>query len=86
MRICDLRQKEVINSCNCKRLGFVCDIEFDVTTGKLIAIVVPGCGKICGLFGRDSEYIIPFRCIRQIGPEIILVEIVEEDVLVKCKF
>ena len=56
MRICDLRQKEVINSCNCRRLGFVCDIEFDIGTGKIIAIIVPGCGKICGLFGRDSEY------------------------------
>ena len=85
MRICALRLKEVINSCNCRRLGFVCDIEFDIGTGKIIAIIVPGCGKICGLFGRDSEYVIPFRCIKQIGPE-ILVEIVEEDVLVKCKF
>ena len=29
MRICDLRQKEVINIKDCKRLGYVCDIEFD---------------------------------------------------------
>lgn len=30
MRICDLRQKEVINIKDCKRLGYVCDIEFDL--------------------------------------------------------
>ena len=33
MRICDLRQKEVINIKDCKRLGYVCDIEFDRKTG-----------------------------------------------------
>ena len=27
MRICDLRQKEVINIKDCKRLGYVCDID-----------------------------------------------------------
>ena len=67
MRICDLRQKEVIISCNCKRLGFVCDIEFDIATGKAHCHCGAGCGKICGLFGRDTEYVIPFHCIRQIG-------------------
>ena len=29
MRICDLKQKEVINICDCRRLGFVGDVDFD---------------------------------------------------------
>ncbi len=86
MRICDLKQKEVINICNCKRLGFVSDIDFDICTGCIVAIIVPGMGKIYGLFGRDTEYIIPFCDIKQIGPDIILVEIREDEVLKKCKF
>ncbi|MBQ8638251.1 MAG: YlmC/YmxH family sporulation protein [Lachnospiraceae bacterium] len=85
MRICDLKQKEVINICDCKRLGFVCDIEFDCATGRITAIVVPGIGKICGLFGRDTEFIIPFCKICQIGPDIILVDIREEEVLNQCR-
>ena len=85
MRLCDLKEKEVINSCDCKRLGFVCDVEFDERSGCITALIVPGCGRIFGILGRDSEYIIPYSCICQIGPDIILVKVREEDVLVKCR-
>ena len=86
MRICHLKQKEVINTCDCRRLGYVSDLEIDVCTGRILALIVPGAGHICGFFGRDTEYIIPFSKVKQIGPDIILVEIVEEEVLSKCKF
>ena len=39
MRICDLKQKEVINIKDCKRLGFVGDVDFDICTGRMIAIM-----------------------------------------------
>lgn len=84
MRIYDLRQKEVINSCNCKRLGFVGDVDFDIDCGCIKAIIVPGPAQCCGLFGRNSEYIIPFDKICRIGPDIILVDINEQKSLVKC--
>ena len=47
------------------------------------ALIVPGPGKFCGFFGTDSEYVIPFACIKKIGPDIILVEIKEEKFLQK---
>lgn len=83
MRICELREKEVINTCDCKVLGCVVDIDFDLCNGQIEAIIVPGPGKVCGIFGVDSEYIIPFACIRKIGPDIILVEIQKEKFLKK---
>ena len=83
MRICELREKEVINTCDCKVLGCVVDIDFDLCSGQIEAIIVPGPGKVCGIFGVDSEYIIPFACIRKIGPDIILVEIQKEKFLKK---
>lgn len=86
MRVYDLKQKEVINECDCKRLGFVSDIIFDECSGCIQAIVVPGHGKLCGLFARESEYIIPYKCVRQIGSDIVLVKINEEDVLKKCNY
>ena len=63
MRICDLKQKEVINVKDCKRLGYVCDIEFDCKNGYIIELIVPGTGKICGLFGRDTEFHFA-KCVR----------------------
>lgn len=83
MRLCELRQKEVINICNCRRLGCVVDVDMDLCDGRILAVIVPGPAKICGFLGTDSEYVIPFPCIKKIGPDIILVEICEEKFLKK---
>ncbi len=84
MKICNLKDKEVININDCTILGFVDDIDFDTCTGCVEAIIVPGPPKLCGLFGRDSEYVIPFKCIVKIGPDAILVDICPEKVLAPC--
>lgn len=84
IRFCDLKAKEVINTCNCRRLGCVTDLLIDPCNGCIEAIILPGPGKICGFLGYDSEYIIPFACICKIGPDIILVEIEEEKFLKSC--
>lgn len=75
MRLCELRQKEVINCRDCKRLGFVGDIEFSLSGGCLEKLIVPGPCKLFGLFGQEHEYVIPWCCVKQIGPDIILVDI-----------
>mgnify|MGYP000295449204 CR=1 FL=1 len=85
MRLCELREKEVINTCDCKRLGCVTDVVIDLCRGSLEAIIIPGPGKICGFLGSDSEYIIPFECIKKMGDDIILVEICEEKFLHSCR-
>ena len=55
------------------------DVEFNCETGCITALVVPGPGSFCFCFwGAGSEYIIPWNCIRQIGDDIILVEIDEK--------
>lgn len=81
MRVCDLRQKEVINVCTCKSLGCPADVEFDCKSGQICALIVPAPGKLCSLFASANEFVIPWNCIRQIGEDIILVEIKEEKFL-----
>jgi len=93
MRFCDFREKEVINVCDCQRLGHVSDWIFNEYTGCIEAIIVPRENSFCGLFGYTggqknmkrggflsdgAEYIIPFKCIKKIGRDIVLVEIHEE--------
>ncbi len=78
MRLCELRQKEVINVCTCSSLGCVIDVEIDVKNGRVTALIVPGPGRFSSFFGRDNEIVIPWQCICQIGNDIILVEIPEE--------
>lgn len=85
MRICEFKQKEVININDCKRLGFVGDVDFDIHTGCILAIIVPGPGAFCGFLAREKEYIIPFCDIKQIGEDIILVDVRTKEIFDKCK-
>ena len=71
MRLCDLKRKEVINICTCR-------------TGTVLALIVPGPGKLCWFLGRDTEYVIPWECISQIGADIILIKIDEETCRKSC--
>ena len=50
MRICELKQKEVINICTCRTLGCPVDVEFNCETGCITALVVPGPGSFCFCF------------------------------------
>ncbi len=70
----DFRQKEVINIYDGQRLGFVCDVDIDMTNGKLNSIIVPGSGKFLGIFGKTEDYVIPWHNIKTIGEDIILVD------------
>lgn len=76
-RIGELRQKEVINLVDGRRLGYVKDIEFSLETGRLVSIILPGPWSLFRAFGGEAELVIPWRDIRKIGEEIILVDIKE---------
>ena len=80
MRISELKQKEIINVKDCKRLGFAGDVDFDMKTGCLLALIVPGPGCICGFLGREKEYVIPFCYNCQVGEDIILVDVKEKEI------
>ncbi len=74
MRIYDFRQKEVINLADGTRLGYVFDAEIDKETGRVKALIIPGQGKMLGLFGKDNEYSIPWESIKKIGDDIVLID------------
>ena len=70
----ELRYKEVIDIHTGLRMGYVCDLEFDDSEGRLVSLVTPGRSKLFGLLGREDDYVLPWGCIVRIGGDIILVE------------
>ena len=67
----NFREKVVVDTACGKRLGYVCEVEFDVCSGKITAIVVKG---ESGLFGKGKKDLtIPWCNIEKIGEDIILV-------------
>ena len=73
--ISDFRDKEVINVCDGRRLGFVIDVEFDITSGKILSIVLPGTRGSLFCFGKTEDFCIEWCKIQRIGDDIILVDI-----------
>ena len=72
IRFTQLQCKEVICVSDGRRLGFVTDVQVELPGGNVCAIVVPCPGRFPGGFGRRDDFIIPWNCIRRIGPDILL--------------
>jgi len=79
VKFTDLHCKEVICVNDGRRLGFISDARIEIPEGNIVAIVVPGKGKMFGLMNPHDEYVIPWRCICRIGPDIVLVDIKPEE-------
>ncbi|AST92132.1 MULTISPECIES: YlmC/YmxH family sporulation protein [Sutcliffiella] len=73
VKISEFQIKDVVNVSEGKRLGTIGDIDINLTTGKIEAIIVSGSGKMLGLFNKEQEIIIPWRNIVKIGADVILV-------------
>ena len=74
----DLRNKDVVNICDGKRLGCIVDIDIDVCNGRLCYIIVPGNEKLFN-FTNKGDLRIPWDRIRKIGDDTILVELPDEN-------
>lgn len=72
-RIVDLRNKDVVNCKDGTRLGFVCDVEVDTCSARLISIIIYGRLKCFGLLGREDDIVINWCDIEVIGEDTILV-------------
>lgn len=69
----ELRCREVINLCNGARMGFVNDIQFDLISGQITALIIPETEGILGLLGRGEDAIVPWNAVEKIGEDIIFV-------------
>ncbi len=75
MLFSELKCKDVINVRNCKKLGHISDIEFDECSGCICKVMIPGGNRFLNFLCCEADIVIPFKDIRQIGPDIILVDI-----------
>lgn len=76
MSLSELRTKDVVNTLDGKRLGKVMDIEFDVCSGRVEALVVPGEFKVGNVLrGEKCGIVIPWQRICKIGENVILIQL-----------
>ena len=75
MLFSELKCKDVINIRDCKKIGKVCDPEFDECKGCICKIMVPGGCGLLSFLRCEPDIVICYKDIKQIGPDIILVDI-----------
>jgi YlmC/YmxH family sporulation protein len=73
VKISEFQIKDVVNVSDGKKLGNIGDIEINISTGKIEAVIVTGNGKVLGFFGREEDIVIPWKNIIKIGQDVILV-------------
>ena len=68
----ELRQKEIINISDGKRLGFASDVEINMETGYVEAIIVPMENRFLSVFSKEGDLILPWEDIKKVGIDVIL--------------
>ena len=71
---CELREKEVVNLADGKRLGRVQDLVLE-PCGKVIGLVVPGEKKLIKALSRDESIFIAWKNIVKLGDDVILIDL-----------
>ena len=73
--VSELRKLEVINLCDGRKMGSVCDVQMDLCSGCITAIIVPRKCDFWELFRKDGKRyaIIPWCDIERIGDDTILI-------------
>ncbi len=75
VKISELRLRDVINIADGKRLGLIKDIDIDLDTGKIKAIILPGNNRPFSIFARNDELVVNWEKIVRIGVDVILVDL-----------
>ncbi len=73
-RMRKLRLKEIISIEEGSRFGYIGDLEIDLDTGAIKALVVRGKLRLFGLLGREEDLIIPWHTVQRFGEDTILVD------------
>jgi YlmC/YmxH family sporulation protein len=73
MLLGDLQAKDVINVVDGSKLGRICNMEIDPTTGKIISITVQTNTRLASFFSNNNNAVIPWNQIVKIGGEVIIV-------------
>lgn len=77
MRLSDLSGKEVINLGDGARLGIIeeCELSIECKSGRINAILLPNRSGFFTMFSDTKSSIIPWRAIKRIGDDVIIVDL-----------
>ncbi|PTM59211.1 YlmC/YmxH family sporulation protein [Desmospora activa] len=75
IKISDLQAKDVVNVGDGRKLGQIHDLDIDLRSGRIRALMVPGETRLFGLWTGGKEWVISWNQIVKIGSDVILVRL-----------
>ena len=75
VRASELQAKDVINIVDGRRLGAIGDLDIDLESGLVRAMIIPPVGRFFGLVSGGEEVVIPWGRIVKIGADVVLVDL-----------
>ncbi|NMD69526.1 YlmC/YmxH family sporulation protein [Bacillus sp. DNRA2] len=81
MKLSDLSGKEIVDVKRAERLGVLgqTDLEINEQTGQIEALLIPTL-KWFGLRKQGNEVRVPWRHIKKIGTDMIIIDIPDEEI------
>lgn len=81
MKLSELGGKEIVDVKRAERLGILgqTDLEINERTGQIEALIIPSL-KWFGLRKQGGEVRVPWRHIKKIGSDMIIIDIPDEEV------
>lgn len=79
MRLSELSGKEIVDVKRAERLGVLGQTDLEISeTGQILALLIPQ-GKWFGLKRQGGETRVPWRHIKKIGADMIILDIPDEE-------
>ncbi len=78
IRISELRERDVVNVNDGRRLGMIKDLDLDLDKGLVKAIIIPAAAGVWGKIYRARDYVVPWEKIVKIGVDTILVDLPQD--------
>jgi YlmC/YmxH family sporulation protein len=80
LRLSELGGKEIVDVKKAESLGVLgqTDLEIDERTGEIKALVIPSV-KWFGMKRQGGELRVPWRQIKKIGTDMVIVDIIDEN-------
>ena len=75
MRASELQAKDVVNVVDGRKLGAIGDLDIDLESGLVRAMIIPPMGRFFGMFANGEEVVIPWSQIVKIGTDVVLVDL-----------
>ncbi|MBP3309886.1 MAG: YlmC/YmxH family sporulation protein [Ruminococcus sp.] len=74
----DLRSKEVIDITDGERLGYIDDVELNLDTSEVVALIIYGRIRLFGILGKEDDVVIPCADIKVVGSDVVLIKRAEK--------